>query len=295
MTTEYLREFVTLAEMGNYAAAAEPLFISEATLSRHIMALEKELGAELFRRFPRRIELTEVGMVFLPFARQIVGSEDNCFSLITRRQEFEKSSLSIGVDKTLAFYGVAEIIAAFREKHPELVIHVSEGGSFELKEAVESGLLQTAFVLDDPANRSVELKYKSFKNDTFVAAAAPEHMLLKQNSIHLSKLSSVNLLMPPQFTAMYELCVKAFRKVGLEPSSAISAELSGKTAKELIKCGLCAAVLPAAIAQAWHSDGVCSCQIVPSFDMSTAFIYSPKALSRSVRLFLDHLKEVQDK
>lgn len=292
MTTEYLREFITLAEMGNYAAAAEPLFISEATLSRHIMALEKELGAELFKRFPRRIELTEVGMVFLPFARQMVGAEDNCFSLIARRQEFEKSSLSIGIDKTLSFYGVAELIASFYAKHPDFAVQVTEGSSFELKESVESGALQMAFILDDPSNRSVELKYKSFKNDTFVAAAAPGNIIMKQKSIHISKLSSASLLMPPQFTAMYELCLKAFRKAGLEPGSSISAELSGKTAKELIKSGVCAAVLPSAIAQAWKNDGVHTCQIVPSFEMSTALVYSPKALSRSVRLFLDHMKEV---
>ena len=291
MTTEHLREFITLAEMGSYTAAAEPLFISEATLSRHIMALEKELGAELFRRYPRRIELTQAGVVFLPFARQIVGSEDNCFSLVARRQEFEKSSLSIGVDKTLAFYGVAEIIAAFSAKHPDIVIQITEGGSFELKESIESGLLQLAFILDDPANHSVELKYKSFKNDTFVAAA-PKHILMGQKSIHLSKLSSVSLLMPPQFTAMYELCVKAFRKVGLEPNSAISAELSGRTAKELIKSGVCAAVLPSAVVKSWQNDSVDTCQIVPSIEMSTAVVYSPKALSHSVRLFLDHLKEV---
>jgi len=292
MTTEYLREFVTLAEMGNYAAAAEPLFISEATLSRHIMALEKELGAELFKRFPRRIELTEVGMVFLPYARQIVGAEDISFSGIARRQEFEKSSLSIGIDKTLAFYGVADILASFSKTHPEFVIQVSEGSSFELKESVESGILQAAFILDDPSNRSVGLKYKPFKNDTFVAAAAPGHKLTKQKSIHLSKLSSVSLLMPPQFTAMYELCAKAFRQAGLEPNSVISAELSGKTTKELIKSGICAAVLPSAIAQAWQNDGVRTCQIVPSFEMSTALVYSPKVISRSARLFLDYMKEV---
>jgi len=292
MTTEQLREFITLAEMGNYAAAAEPLFISEATLSRHIMALEKELGAELFKRFPRRIELTEVGMVFLPYARQIVGAEDISFSGIARRQEFEKSSLSIGIDKTLAFYGVADILASFSKTHPEFVIQVSEGSSFELKESVESGILQAAFILDDPSNRSVGLKYKPFKNDTFVAAVAPGHKLTKQKSIHLSKLSSVSLLMPPQFTAMYELCAKAFRQAGLEPNSVISAELSGKTTKELIKSGICAAVLPSAIAQAWQNDGVRTCQIVPSFEMGTALVYSPKVISRSVRLFLDHMKEV---
>lgn len=294
MTTEQLREFITLAEMGNYAAAAEPLFISEATLSRHIMALEKELGAELFKRFPRRIELTEVGMVFLPFARQIVGAEDNCHALINRRQEFEKSSLAIGIDKTLSFYGVAELIASFKAEHPDFIVQIVEDGTFELKDKVISGALQLAFIVDDGTVQSPELKYSSYRSDSFVAAISHFHPLNRQKSIHISKLSSVSLLMPPQFTAMHELCVKAFRKAGLEPNSAIFAELSGKTTKELIKSGICAAVLPSAIAEAWQNDGVCTCQIVPSFQMETALIYSPKSVSRSVRLFLDHMKEVAD-
>lgn len=292
MTTEYLREFITLAEMGNYSAAAEPLFISEATLSRHIMALEKELGAELFRRFPRRIELTEVGMVLLPFARQIVGSEDNCFALINRHQEFEKSSIAIGIDKTLSFYSVAELIASFIAKHPDIMVHIVEDGTFELKDKVLSGALQLAFIVDDGSAQSPELKYSPYRSDDFVAAISREHPLNRQKSIHISKLSSVSLLMPPQFTAMYELCVKAFRKAGLEPNSAIFAELSGKTTKELIKSGICAAVLPSGIAKAWMNDGVCTCQIVPSFSMETALVYSPKSVSRSMRLFIDHLKEV---
>lgn len=293
MTTEQLREFITLAEMGNYAAAAEPLFISEATLSRHIMALEKELGAELFKRFPRRIELTEVGMVFLPYARQIVGAEDSCHALVSRRQEFEKRSLAIGIDKTLSFYGVSEIVASFKEKYPDFVIQIVEDNTFGLKEKVESGILQLAFILDDPAHRNVELRYNTYKTDSFVAAFSPSHPLNRQKSIHLSKLSSLSLLMPPQFTAMYELCTKAFRQAGLEPGSTISAELSGKTTKELIKSGVCAAVLPSAIAEAWQNDGVHTCQIVPSFEMSTALVYSPKAMSRAVRLFMEHIEEVK--
>ena len=75
MTTENLREFVLLAQVGNYAVAAEPLFISEATLSRHIMGLEKEVGAQLFIRHPRRIELTEAGHILLPIAQEIIVEE----------------------------------------------------------------------------------------------------------------------------------------------------------------------------------------------------------------------------
>lgn len=292
MTTEYLREFVTLAEIGNYAAAAEPLFISEATLSRHIMALEKELGAELFRRFPRRIELTEAGMVFLPYARQIVGAEDSYSQALTRHREFEKRSLAIGVDKALSFYHTAELIASFQQHYPEFALQLMEEDTFALTELVVSGQLQLAFVLDDPSHRSVDLKYKTFKNDHFAAAMASSHPLARQKSLHLSKLSGEKLLIPPQFTAMHEQCAKVLRQAGLDIPSAVYAELSGQTAQELVRCGLCTAIVPRALAESWDTSAVSICDIVPAAELSTAVIYASRDLSRSARLFLELLEEV---
>lgn len=292
MTTEYLREFITLAEMGNYAAAAEPLFISEATLSRHIMALEKELGAELFKRFPRRIELTAAGMVFLPYARQIVGAEDTYGWALSRHREFEKRSLAIGIDKALSFYHAAEIIAAYQQRHPEFALQLVEEDTFTLTELVVSGQLQLAFVLDDVTHRSVELSYKTFKNDCFAAALSTLHPLARQKSLHLSKLSGEKLLMPPQFTAMYEQCAKVLRQGGLEISSAVFAELSGQTAKELVRSELCTAIVPRAIAEVWQNDGIRICDIVPVAELNTAVICAPRDLPRSAQLFLDLLEEV---
>ena len=73
MDIEYLHEFVALSEIGNYQQTADILFISQTTLSRHMQALEKDLGAELFDRTSRTNSLTEYGKCFLVHAHALIG------------------------------------------------------------------------------------------------------------------------------------------------------------------------------------------------------------------------------
>lgn len=57
----FFREFAVLARTGSYSEAAEQLFLSQPSLSKHIKSAELELGQPLFRRTTRRIELTPFG------------------------------------------------------------------------------------------------------------------------------------------------------------------------------------------------------------------------------------------
>lgn len=75
MKTEYLREFVALAALGNFHLAAKHLFISQPTLSNHVRALEQELGFPLFDR-ERGNELTAPGSLFLDAAQAALASLD---------------------------------------------------------------------------------------------------------------------------------------------------------------------------------------------------------------------------
>ena len=57
MEIDYIREFVILADIGNYMEAADILFISQSTLSRHIKSIEEDLGAPLFDRTTRKVTI----------------------------------------------------------------------------------------------------------------------------------------------------------------------------------------------------------------------------------------------
>lgn len=72
MSLAQLEYFVTIAEEGNLCRAAERLHISQPPLSRHLKSLEEELGAPLFERTPRGMNLLPEGRRFLEHARKIL-------------------------------------------------------------------------------------------------------------------------------------------------------------------------------------------------------------------------------
>ena len=83
MEIRQLRAFVSIAETGTFTAAAKRVHVTQAAISMQIRQLEKELGARLFVRAPRRVVLTEAGEHLLHRARQILrGVEDSRWSSI---------------------------------------------------------------------------------------------------------------------------------------------------------------------------------------------------------------------
>lgn len=80
MSLSQIRYFVAVAEEKNVGRAARRLRIAQPPISRHIRSLEDELGATLFTRTPRGMELLPAGEVFLDRARKILDAVDEAAS-----------------------------------------------------------------------------------------------------------------------------------------------------------------------------------------------------------------------
>lgn len=122
-----LREFTVLAETRKYSAAARQLHISQSALTRHIQALEGELGHPLFLRTTRETELSEYGKVYLPFAKRIADEHDRALASLRSWERDRQIRVSIGVAHTPDLYHAIDYIIRFQRAYPHVPIRVTEG------------------------------------------------------------------------------------------------------------------------------------------------------------------------
>ncbi len=72
----HIQSFIAVAEEGHVGRAARRLHLTQPPLSRHILALEDELGTRLFERTPHGMRLLPAGEAFLLHARRILAEVD---------------------------------------------------------------------------------------------------------------------------------------------------------------------------------------------------------------------------
>ena len=84
MEVHHARAFLAVAEELHFTRAAERLHIGQPPLSQQIQALEQEVGARLFERTNRRVELSEAGRLFLHEARLVLAQVDKAADVARR-------------------------------------------------------------------------------------------------------------------------------------------------------------------------------------------------------------------
>ncbi|MFI6367034.1 LysR substrate-binding domain-containing protein [Nocardia sp. NPDC050630] len=111
-----LRYFVAVAEELHFGRAAERLGIAQPPLSQRIRKLEHDLGARLFDRDSRRVELTEAGQILLVEARDLLARWDRAQRLVGKAHRGEIDALRVGVPPELAGRVLAAMLTAFESR-----------------------------------------------------------------------------------------------------------------------------------------------------------------------------------
>lgn len=215
MELKYIREFVSLAETSNYFETAERLFITTSSLSRHIKALEEELGMPLFDRTTRKVVLNRHGRLFLPYAKQFVKIDDECTMAFEEEVMYSKGAIGIGSIPMMKAYGISDILRQYRQSNKNVIININEADSTPLAEMLRKSEIDFAFL----RNRHIsvdEFDTIPIAEDHLVAVLPKAHPLAKQKTIAIDQLEGEALLLISKNSVMYKLCTDLCRAAGFQ-------------------------------------------------------------------------------
>lgn len=165
-----LRTFQTVVEEGGVLAASRKLNTVQSNVTNRIQRLEEEIGARLFYRTGRRLELTPPGRVLLDYSRRLLQLERQTTAAL-RQVGDGAGELRIGSTETFAFMYLPAGLMALRKDHPGLVLRVNTHTGSELVEKVLAHDIDCALTsgpVDHP-----ELEFEVLVTEELVQVCAP--------------------------------------------------------------------------------------------------------------------------
>ncbi|SMF30127.1 MULTISPECIES: LysR family transcriptional regulator [unclassified Pseudomonas] len=257
MELRHLRYFIAVAEELHFGRAAQVLGISQPPLSQQIQALEQEVGARLFERTNRRVELSEAGRLFLHEARLVLAQVDKAADVARRAQLGELGELKIGFTSSAPFNStIPQAIFAFRQAFPAVHLNLQEMSSTEVAESLVDESIQVGLMRPLPLPDS--LSVIELMREPLVAVLNADHPLVEgsERGLHLAQLAEEPFVFFPRTygSGLYAQLLNLARDAGFSPHFAQEAG-EAMTIIGLVAAGLGVSVLPASY-QRIRIDGV---------------------------------------
>ncbi|CAN7764647.1 LysR substrate-binding domain-containing protein [Caballeronia sp. LjRoot29] len=181
MELRHLRYFVAVAETGSLTVAAERrLHTSQPSLSRQIRDLEDEVGAELFNRSARGVELTAAGKAFLDHARLALTQVDAAIEAARRAAQPRKQVFALGFLTGQEMTWLPRAMQVLRDELPNIDVTVSSHYSPDLADALARGKLDLAFLRAEPG---FDLDYRVVTREKLIVLMPSDHSLTERKSI----------------------------------------------------------------------------------------------------------------
>jgi DNA-binding transcriptional LysR family regulator len=154
MESSDLRVFEAVARLGSITAASDELHTVQSNVTARIRALEDELGVALFRRHSRGVALTSAGERLLPYAIKIAQLLRDAANVAGDKTP--RGSLQVGSLESTAGVRLPPILAAYRQKFPEVNLVLITGTTGDLIQQVLAGRLEGAFVAGPVARAEID-------------------------------------------------------------------------------------------------------------------------------------------
>ena len=218
MNLRSLRCFLAVAEELHFGRAAKRLNISQPPLTQHIKSLERDLGARLFDRTKRSVQITEAGAALLDEARLLIARADGLRHVVQRADKGRSGTLRAGFITSAVFTKTRLFYATMSRGVPGATVMWQEMNSSEQVDALREGKIDIGFLHTPSEHRDLEARV--IVREPMVVAVPDTHRLAGRRYAPLSEFGDDDFVLPLRHMspAFYDRIIAACSAAGISPA-----------------------------------------------------------------------------
>jgi len=241
LSIEQLRVVCAVARTASFSEAARDLRLTQPAVSRTIQTVESAVGAPLFSRTTRVVELTSDGREFLSVASAIIAEFDAGMGRFAAFRRADRGLLTVAALPVLASGMLAPVVAAFLGARPEVQLRLVTGSAREVLDRLHTGDADLA-VTELPSDTD-GLDVTSLGNDPMCAVVPTNHPLARAATVRWQDLVDDDFIELSEGTSVRRLTDEGFRTVTGRPRSTLTVDAT-VTAVAMVSHGLGVTAFP---------------------------------------------------
>ncbi len=214
MELKHLQTFVIAVEQSSFTVAGNLLEITQAAVSQHVAALERELGTLLFERAHRTITPTQAGQRLYDHATRILDLVAEAKAAVSGEALLVQGTIRIAASTVPAESLLPRLLARFRESFPEVRESIFVSDSREATEAVARGQADVGFVGEQTP--SSQLEFQPIADDELLLVVSPAHEWAGRRFITPQSLARQRLILREGGSGSRHCVETALRDKGIE-------------------------------------------------------------------------------
>lgn len=211
-----LSYFAEIVEQKSLNRASRRLNVSQPALSRHLRALEDEVGLKLFERIGKRLHMTPAGDMLYRFALEERKLERRYRQAFRQWNAAGRDTLTVGASLTTLQSTLPDLIAAFTAAEPDTDITAVTGKTHEIAGMVKERKADVGLIasrIDDPALRCIPLF------DDHLSLVVPQHHpLARKTALRLDDVRDLPMILFSKGTWYRSLTDEWFGRYGITPA-----------------------------------------------------------------------------
>ncbi len=247
MELRQLTHFLAVADAHHFTRAATRVHLTQSSLSSSIRALERELGADLFVRSTRRVELTEAGRALLPAAQRAVAAAEDGRDAIAGVRGLVRGQLAIGViqTQTVGSVNVPALLARYHRRHPAVTLRLHHAGVPSLVHQTADGELELAIVDLPLGPQAHRVKARPLGTESLLLGVTERDPLASRRRVRLADLADRDFVEYRPDSSLRASIDHACHGAGLQRRIACEVDTIADLV-ELVALGLGVSLLPPA-------------------------------------------------